>query len=481
MRKKRTLGITIGLLLFCWLLGPGLAQGIRKPFWAGQFYEADPARLNHTLEVFLQSAEVRPLPGNVIGLIVPHAGYIYSGRLAALAYRQVQDFNFESVVIIGPSHQFPFEGCSVYLRGGFETPLGIALVDENLAREIARASGFGFIPEAHQKEHSVEVQVPFIQKVFPEARIVPIVMGDQTERTVKVLADALTRALKGKKVLVIASTDLSHFLDRSRANEVDSRTIELIKNFELSTLMKKVERHENIMCGGGPVLAVLHYARKLGSSRVEVLGYSDSAAAGGPADRVVGYLAAAVCVETKEGPLKLNEEEKKELLALARLAVETYLDSGQLPEYHPQDESLKIPAGAFVTLKKDGELRGCIGFFEPVFPLWETVVRAAVLSATEDPRFPPLKKQELSRIKLEISVLGPLEPVSSVSEIQVGRHGLLIRESGRSGLLLPQVPVEQGWDRQTFLRELCRKAGLPDNAWRKSKGLYKFEALVFHE
>ncbi len=473
---------TIICWLFCWLLiGPAYGQGIRKPVWAGQFYEADPGRLNRQLDLWLESAKEASVSGEVVGLIAPHAGYVYSARVAACGYRLVRGLSFDSVVIIGPSHQLAFEGCSIYLRGGFETPLGVVEVDENLARELARYSGFGYIPEAHDREHSVEVQVPFIQKVFPRARIVPVVMGNQTDRTIQALAAALTRATEGKKVLVVASTDLSHFLNRPRANERDGQTIELIKKFDLKTLGRQVERHENIMCGGGPVLALLQYAQKRGPARTEILSYSDSAAVGGPEDRVVGYLAAAVYLERSAGIEDLRPEEKKELLALARRAIETYLETGQGPAYQPASPRLEMRAGAFVTLRQKNQLRGCIGFAEPVFPLWETVAQAAILAATEDPRFPPLRKAELSSLRIEISVLGPLQPVSDISEIKIGRDGLVIREGQRSGLLLPQVATEQGWDRRTFLREVCRKAGLPDNAWKNSRGLFKFEAIVFQE
>lgn len=263
------------------------AQGIRKAVWAGQFYEADPARLSRLLDIYLESAEVKPVSGEVVGIISPHAGYVYSGRIAACGYRPIKNQEVSTVVIIGPSHQYGFEGCSIYLKGGFETPLGVTEVDEQLARELSRVSGFGYIPEAHQKEHSIEVQIPFIQKIFPQARIVPVVMGFQTERTIRALAAALAKVLAGKKAMVVASTDMSHFLSKNEANDLDSRTINLIKALDTKTLMRKVERAENIMCGGGPVLALLLYAQKLGPAKVEVLEYGDSTAAGGPTTQVV--------------------------------------------------------------------------------------------------------------------------------------------------------------------------------------------------
>lgn len=481
MCKKAWPNLIIFILFVVLMFTASWAQGLRKAAWAGQFYEADAARLARVLEVYLESAAVQPLAGEVIGLISPHAGYVYSGRVAAAGYRLIQDQPVESVIIIGPSHQYGFKGCSIYLKGGFETPLGVVEVDEKLAKALARYSGFSYIPEAHAKEHSIEVQIPFIQKVCPGARIVPVVMGFQTEETIRTLASALAKILPGTKSLVVASTDMSHFLTRAKANELDRKTMELIKAVETSTLMRQIVRGENIMCGGGPVLALLLYAQQLGQVKVEILSYSDSAAAGGPEDQVVGYLSAAVYLEKQAGVIELAPEEQKELLNLARQAISVYLESGQFLDYQPENPKYRQPAGAFVTLKKDNLLRGCIGFAEPVYPLWQAVAQSAVLAATEDSRFPPLKMTELPQLKIEISVLGPLQPVRKLSEIKIGRHGLVIKQGQRSGLLLPQVATEYGWDRQTFLRELCRKAGLPQNAYRDLRSVYKFEAIVFEE
>jgi len=481
--KRQSTRAGLLLIIFLFFIAGGLpAQGIRKAVWAGQFYESDPGRLSLLLDVYLEAAQVSPPSGQVVGIIVPHAGYVYSGQVAAMGYKFIKGLDVDSVVVIGPSHQYGFNGCSIYMKGGFETPLGVTEVDENLARQLAQESGFDYIPEAQAKEHSIEVQIPFIQKTFPKAKIVPVVMGYQTGKTITTLSEALSRVLPGKKALVVASTDMSHFLPRKEANQVDNKTIELIKAFDLQTLMKKVERGENLMCGGGPVLSLMGYAQKMGRPKVSVLSYSDSASSGGPEDRVVGYLAAAIYLDDQSILLDLTEEEKRELLSLARKAIEVYLETGNLLSFEPENPKFRQPAGAFVTIKENQGLRGCIGFAEPILPLAQTIIQAAVYAATQDPRFPPLRKSELPKIEIEISVLGPLQPVANVSEIKVGQHGLIIKLSGRSGLLLPQVATEYQWDRQTFLQELCRKAGLPDNAWKNSQArLLKFEAVVFHE
>src|SRR4030065_2268717 len=181
------------------------AQGVRKPVVAGAFYDGDKAALAARIDAYLSAVKALPAIGEVRALVCPHAGYVYSGPTAAYAYKLVQGKPYESVIIIGTSHQYPLDGASIYLKGAFETPLGMASVDEELASAIAKASGFSYIPEAHAKEHSVEVQVPFIQKTLPGAKIVPIVLGYPTRRNVYSLAEGIVKACGEKKGLIVAS------------------------------------------------------------------------------------------------------------------------------------------------------------------------------------------------------------------------------------------------------------------------------------
>jgi len=475
--------IFLALSTVCLLVAPAFAQGLREAVWAGQFYDADPARLAAAIDGFLKdlptAAEVR---GDIRALIVPHAGYVFSGRTAAYAYRLVRGMPYETVVIVGPSHRFGFKGCSIYAKGGFRTPLGTAAVDEALASELMKRSGFAFVPEAHEEEHSVEVQVPFIQRVLPDARIVPVVMGYPEMSTVKALAAALETACAGRKVLIIASTDMSHFLTKTKANALDAKTIGLIKALDAGGIVRREEARENILCGGGPVAAAILYAQKAGAVRAEILNYADSAAAAGDEARVVGYVSAALVAEgAREAAFVLSEAEKKELLELARSAVEAYVEDGRVVEYASTNSRLLAHRGLFVTLKKQGALRGCIGFIEPVMPLARGVVEAAIYAAVRDTRFEPVSMVELKSLEYEISVLTPLEDVPDPKQVKVGRDGLVIEMSGRKGLLLPQVPVENGWDRKTFLEQTCLKAGLPPDSWKKGAKLQRFEALVFAE
>jgi len=457
-----------------------LAQGLRAPVWAGKFYSAQPDTLSSQLDALLDQSQKITLPGRVVALIVPHAGYAYSGPVAAAAYSLIKGKDYKTVVIIGPSHYYGFNGCSIYLRGGYKTPLGLAAVDEELAAKIASASGFSYIPKAHQQEHSVEVQIPFIQKSLPQAKIVPIVMGYQTKKTITCLAEALATVLTGSKVLVIASTDLSHFYPKDKANKTDAQTISLIQNFKTNTLLKKIERRENIMCGGGPVVSALLYARQQGSAKVKILKYSDSSQTGTSPDRVVGYLAAGVYLGPAEAAFSLTPSEKKELIQLARRAIEQFTLEKKILNYQPQNATLRTLKGVFVTIKKYGRLRGCIGFIEPIMPLYQAVIQAAIYAACRDPRFSPLSPNELKHLEIEISVLSPLKKINNPSLVTVGKHGLLISKGDKRGVLLPQVPVENNWSQSEFLAHACLKAGLPQDAWKHGADIYVFEAIVFH-
>ncbi len=456
-------------------------QGVKPAAFAGAFYPADPARLAADVGEFLSAARpAAPPSGKICALIAPHAGYVYSGRTAAAAYALVAGRTVDTVVIIGPSHHVAFEGCSVWPDGGFETPLGIARVDAALAAEITRAGRFRFRADAFAEEHSVEVQVPFVQKALPGAAIVPIIMGNPTRPTIRTLAGALAKTCLPKNVLVVASTDLSHFLPKAEAQATDGRTAALIRAMDTETIIRKTEAGDNIMCGGGPVAAVLLLAEKAGRPRVEILSRTDSSSSGGP---VVGYLAAAVFAGENPEPeeFSLTPAEKLELLRLARAAVAASAGRQALTGDRSGNPKFEAPRGVFVTLRKNGELRGCIGFAEPVAPLVQAVVQAAVYAATEDPRFPPVKPAELKDIKVEVSVLTPLREIVDARKVEVGRHGLVVSRGERRGLLLPQVPVENGWDRETFLEQASLKAGLPPDAWRRGAKLFVFEAIVFGE
>lgn len=471
-------------LLLLVLLFPtsALSQKTRSAAYAGQFYDRNPRVLAGQIKAFLDSAEKKVRKtGKLRVLIVPHAGYSCSGAVAATAYKQVQGFDYKTVVIIGPSHRVGIQGCSIYLEGGYETPLGTAQIDKTLAQDIARDSGFGFFPSAHRAEHSIEVQVPFIQTVLPQAKIIPILMGLPNRDTVFSLAESLIRTISDSDVLVVVSTDLSHYYTKSKANKIDANTLDLIKRLDTEVLLDKLQRGENIMCGGGGVVSSLLFTKSMGPATLDLLQYADSSMTCGPASEVVGYAAAALYSESTSQEEILTEEGKEELLRLARTSIRNFLRKKRSTAYTPENSELLLERGAFVTLKKDGALRGCIGFSSPVAPLYQTIIQASVFAAVRDTRFDPVTLAELRDLEIEISVLSPLEQIHNPLFIEVGKHGLFISKNNQSGLLLPQVPVENNWTRLTFLEQACLKAGLPKDAWKSGANLFIFTATVFHE
>jgi len=469
---------------------------VREPAVAGQFYPGNPSDLEGMIQHFLDNSKIET-GGTVIGLICPHAGYPYSGFTAAHGYKLLQGKDIKTVVIIGPSHHAYFDGISVYPSGKWKTPLGEVPIDEEIVKKLEKENPkIDYFPEAHTHEHSVEVQVPFLQVVLKEFKIVPIVMGAQTEENIDILANALYKVLKGRDdVVLIASSDLYHGYSYQQAKDMDSVVIDYIKKYNPDGLFQFIEEMERqriaVACGGGPVAAVMKAAKMLGAEKSVILHTTTSAdVVGNYSGYVVGYVSAALIKgnEKEEGiedsevekPFDLTKEQKKTLLNIARKTLEEYLKTGNIPEFHIDDPELKKNMGVFVTLKKHGQLRGCIGLIRGIKPLYLGVQEMAISAATRDPRFPPVKYDELKDIEIEISVLTPFQRVKKPEEIKIGRDGLYIVKGFYSGLLLPQVPVEWGWDRETFLRQVCYKAGLPGDAWRDAE-LYKFQALVFSE
>ena len=249
-------------LLGCvlWLLcAMGLrAQGVRKAVWEGKFYEARPELLSQQLDILLEQAGESRLPvKNLRALIAPHAGYIYSGRVAAHAYRLVQGQEYDSVIVVSVSHRHGFSGGSIYPQGGYQTPLGIVEIDAPLARKLTRASGFNYVPAAHREDHTIEVQIPFIQKTLPKSKIVPIMMGYPRTDNTRRLAKAFAEVLPGKDVLILVSSDMSHYLTHKEAGASDAKTIELLEGLDCNTLLKKIEKQDLPMCGGAGATATL--------------------------------------------------------------------------------------------------------------------------------------------------------------------------------------------------------------------------------
>jgi AmmeMemoRadiSam system protein B/AmmeMemoRadiSam system protein A len=466
---------------------------IREPAVAGAFYPDKPEVLSRDVKKYLENAKKEKIEGEIVALVSPHAGYMYSGQVAASAYRLVEEKTFDSVVVVAPSHRVNFKGASLYDRGGYRTPLGVVPVDTELSKKMMeRRKEIQFLPEAHSQEHSLEVQIPFLQVALKSFKLIPIVMEPYWNwETCQSVASAIAETVKGKKVLLVASTDLSHFYTYHIAVEMDKIFLNYIERFDVEGLNRDLKSSRTEACGGGAVVTIMLAAKMLGANHGKVLKYANSGDVTGDRGRVVGY-GAAVFYKTAGGKEKmkeekkvgvdlgLSEEEKKTLHYIAKTVIENKAKGKAVPDFKIESTTLKENRGAFVTIHKKGQLRGCIGYIEGRGPLHKTIEEMAEAAAFRDPRFSAVKEKELPELDLEISVLTPLKRISDVNEIQVGKHGIYIKKGWYSGLLLPQVATEYRWDRQTFLEHTCQKAGLPSNAWKeKDTEIYIFSADIF--
>jgi MEMO1 family protein len=469
-------------------------EKIRESVIAGSWYPGHPETLKTQVGKYLDQAPIVPLKGATVGLVVPHAGYMYSGAVAAHAYKILLQQPFDRVLIIAPSHRAHFQGASLYRLGGYRTPLGIVPLDREIVESLLQnASLFQYVPKAEVQEHSLEIQLPFLQVALGKFLLTPILMGDQSFESCRKLAGAIVQACQGKKVLLIASSDLSHFHPYPEAKRLDQVVLDRVSAFDPTGLAQDIEKGVCEACGGGPMVALMLAARQLGATKSRVLHYANSGDATGDTQSVVGYMAAVLLdnpgksknedssERLKAGiDLGLSLEEKQTLREIALQAIRSKCLKQPMSEAPVNSSKLKECMGAFVSLHKGNELRGCIGTIEGFRPLFQTVKEMAIQAAFADPRFCPLKIDELDDLDLEISVLTPLVRVKDPSQIEIGKHGLLIRTESHSGLLLPQVATQCGLDRYQFLEWTCRKACLPPAAWKDpDTRIYMFSADIF--
>ncbi len=469
-------------------------QKVRPAAVAGGFYPADPKELSQMIDDMLAKATPPPVDGEILAAVAPHAGYPYSGPVAAWTYAALKGHKYSRVVVIAPSHYVAFDFTSVYDGDAYTTPLGTISVDKEFARRLVKMSSTiqlsdkGHQATADAPEHSVEVELPWLQKVLGKFELVPIVMGDQSYESSRALGVALAKMLRNDHdTLVLASSDLSHYHPYDEAETIDHKTLHALEAWDYFSMSRNFETRLWEACGGAPIVAAMIYAERMGANKAEVLKYANSGDTSGDHSRVVGY-SADLFVKSAHAadavpPFSLTDAEKAELLAVARKSVEYMIQKNEPYAPTPStSETLNREYGAFVTLTEGGALRGCIGYTSPVKPLFMTVRDTATLAALRDPRFPPVSASELSKLEYEISVLSPLRRVTDIEQIKVGRDGLLMKNGDSEGLLLPQVPVEQKWDRLTFLEQTCAKAGMDRNCWKdENTDIFSFAAVVFNE
>jgi len=467
----------------------------RQPAVAGSFYPSDSAEIQQMLKLYFAKAPARTSDSEVMAIISPHAGYVFSGEVAAAAFNQLDpEKEYKTIFILGSSHLNSFAGAAIYSIGNYITPLGTVKTDLEIAKKLAAENTvLAFDPQYHKSEHSIEVQIPFIQYFLKkDFKIVPILLGTQDPLVCQQIAKALKPYISPENLFVI-STDFSHYpsykdalvTDHQMADAIVTNNPKKFLNAVENCTRKKVENLATGCCSWPSVITLMYLTEEMpGIAYKQVLYKNSGDSQYGEKERVVGYFALSV-LQQKQGTMILTDSDKQKLLQIARATITTYLQESRTASVDTESLSpaLSGKAGAFVTLKKTGELRGCIGHFEADKPLYKIVQQMAIASAMQDHRFDVVSISELKMIDIEISVLSPMQKISNVNTIRLGTDGIYIRKGSRSGTFLPQVATETGWSLDEFLGHCaCDKAGIGWDGWKdKDAEIYVYQALIFGE
>ncbi len=466
----------------------------RESFFAGKFYPGNKKELLQELKKLIAVAE-DPCSKNdpPQAIVSPHAGYVFSGEVAASAFNQIPvKAEYKRVFVIASSHQMAFKGAAVYCPGNYKTPLGTINVDTDLAIKLCQENSlFVDNDEAHRNEHSLEVQLPFLQyKLGSDFLLVPIILGTQSAEECKKIAEVLAPYFVPENLFVI-STDLSHYPEYNDAVEVDKRTADAVLSNNPQNLLQTIEKNRQLkiphlatsMCGWTSVLMLMYLTENKRFEYKKIASQnSGDARFYGDKSRVVGYLALAVYQKPEDNPFVLLEEEKNNLLKLAR---QSLMHSYGLAEekVNPTIQSqgiLNEKLGIFVSLYLESDLRGCIGNIEGYKPLFKSVPKI-VVSASNDYRFDKLKPEDIKNVTIELSVLSPLKKIEDVQNIKLGKHGIVIKRGFSSGTFLPQVATKTDWNLEQFLGHCSRdKAGIGWDGWKTAE-IYTYEAIIFSD
>ncbi|MBO6031387.1 MAG: AmmeMemoRadiSam system protein B [Prevotella sp.] len=479
--------------------GQTLTPVVRPATQANRFYTGNPKALSQEVDSFLSLYKKSLQFENVAAVIVPHAGYYYSGNVAASAYMTINPKKlYKRIFLLGPSHHEWLNGASVNTEADYyATPLGNVKVDHETALKLTDTddadpmdseSVFFYRPEAHDREHCLEVQLPFLQRRFEEMPpIVPIIISTNDFHKLKRIAEILKPYFNDENLFIISS-DFSHFPIYDDACEADARTGKAIESGNVEEFIAAIEKNArsgkpNLATSACGQFAIITLMLMLDNSiKVKHLMYQNSGDISGDRSRVVGYHAFAF-LRKQSSDFTLTSEDKRLLKDIALTSIRDSLDGK--PTAQPNSSlftihnSLKQKCGAFISLHKHGRLRGCIGHFGEDVPLHKIVASMARAAAFEDPRFTPVTRDELDNLDIEISVLTPMRRIQSLDEFELHRHGIYIRKGYRSGTYLPQVADEVNWTKEEFVSHCSQdKAGLGWDGWRDAE-LYVYEAIVF--
>lgn len=460
---------------------------IRKPAVAGSFYAGDAKELRQDVQNCFSRCK-NPLMENVQAVIVPHAGYVFSGVTAASAFAAINpDAEYEHIFLLGPSHHVYLGKASVNIgASAYATPLGNVPVDTALCKDLMEKSdAITYAQEAHENEHCLEVELPFLQyhmKKIPS--IVPIIIATQELTTLKKIADTLKPYLNEKNLFVISS-DFSHYPAYKDAEIVDGLTkdsimtgkVEAFVNATLHNQELGIDHLATSACGMAPIATLLMMTENDANIKPHHVMYCNSGDSPyGGKDKVVGYH--SFVFTTENYGFDLTSEDRKMLKSIAYYTIKATLE-GKKYEPGKLSDVLLTKCGAFVSLHKKGRLRGCIGHFGEDMPLYQVVEHMAKAAAFEDPRFYGVTMEELDDIDIEISVLTPMKRIQSIDEFELGKQGIFMRKGYHTGTFLPQVADEVSWTKEEFLGHCSQdKAGIGWDGWKTAE-LYTYEAIVF--
>ncbi len=432
---------------------------IRQPVVAGQFYPASASQLRAMIKKMVDEEAEKQ---DVIGLVSPHAGYIYSGPVAGAVISRVR-FK-DTFIILGPNHTGRGKPLSIMSQGKWQTPLGEVEIDSELAQHLLSITRHLQEDEAaHLSEHSIEVQLPFLQYFRPDVRIVPITLSFASLDVYKEIGKEMARAIRDtrREAVIMASSDMTHYEPHDVAAKKDRQAIDAILRLDEDELFRRVEEYNISMCGSAPVASLIAAAKELGATSAELVKYQTSGDTSGDYSAVVGY--AGIIIRA----IAMHP-----LVQLAKNTIETYVTTGKA--LSPPEEltpEMKQKAGVFVSLHKFGELRGCIGTFESTRPsVAAEIISNAISSATRDPRFPPVAPEELKDLEYSVDVLTKPKPVRNKKTLDPRKYGVIVECGFRRGLLLPDLEGVDTVDQQI---DICRmKAGIHST---EPINLYKFE------
>jgi len=466
---------------------------VRKPAVSGSFYPSSAKEILSMTKGWLHPVDAKAAPQAVI---VPHAGYVFSGEVAASAFNRIPKRHpYKRIFLLGPSHRVGFSGASVdTLYAYAETPLGRVAVDIETGKELLKTASFTCRNDAHDREHCLEVQLPFLQMMYEEVPpIVPIVIGTQRLEILEDIADSLEPYFNDDNLFIISS-DFSHYpsykdaqaSDLYLANAIEQGGLEEFLNALRYIRKMDFTGQDTAACGACAIAVLLSMMDTQGRNQFDVdhVMYRNSGDSPyGDKDRVVGYNSIVITRNQKadEHLFHFSDDEKRGMIAAARSAIYSALRMDYDGDITPVGILEEKGYGVFVTLHLNGRLRGCIGRFTSSDSLYETIQDMARSAAFSDPRFPSLSRSEAHRIDIEVSVLSPLKRISSVDEFKLGRDGIYMIKGSRHGTFLPQVATETGWSTEEFLGHCAQdKAGIGYYGWKDAE-LYTYQTEIVNE